>query len=101
MESTAARHGGLPGLYEPPVVAESLYRALVERYGPVVGKVVFEKMYEEHRGPFGAHAKYDPTKRSVAQKIAKAGGIIPDPSARLRAALGRPMPAPRPARRAR
>jgi len=87
------RRGGLPGLYEPdsekPAVAGSLYLSLIGQYGTVVGAQVFEKMFEERKGPFGEDAKYDPDKRSVARKIAKAGGLIPDPAVKLQAFIAK------------
>ncbi len=72
---------------ERPVVGGSLYASLVERYGEAVGGHVFEKMAEDRQGPFAEGAKYDMDKRSVQRKIAKAGGLIPDPMVQLRAAL--------------
>jgi len=69
---------------EKPVVAGSLYLSLVARYGDVVGVHMFEAMYEERKGPFAEDAKYDPDKRSVQRKIRKAGGLLPDPMAKLR-----------------
>ena len=74
---------------EKPVVAGSLYTSLVERYGTTVGTHVFEQMYSERKGPFAEDAKYDPDKRSVARKIRKAGGLIPDPLAQLRGRIAR------------
>jgi len=46
-------------------------------------------MFEERKGPFGEDAKYDPDKRSVARKIAKAGGLIPDPAVKLQAFIAK------------
>ena len=72
-----------------PVVAASLFHSLVDRYGTAMGTEVFQKMYQERKGPFGEDAKYDPDKRSVARKIARAGGIIPDPAVKLRAFIAK------------
>jgi hypothetical protein len=69
---------------EKPVVAASLYASLVKRYGEVVGGHMFEKMAQDRQGPFAEGAKYDMDKRSVKRKIAKAGGLIPDPLVKLR-----------------
>ena len=74
---------------EKPVVAGSLYASLVERYGRTMGLHVFQQMYEERKGPFGEDAKYDPDRPKVARKIAKAGGIMPDPAAKLQAYLAK------------
>jgi hypothetical protein len=77
----------LPPEEEKPVVAGSLYLSLVERYGRTMGLHVFEQMYAERKGPFGEDAKYDPDKPKVARKIAKAGGIMPDPQVKLQTLL--------------
>lgn len=85
------RKGWFPPDEEKPVVAGSLYASLVDRYGPTMGLHVFQQMFEERKGPFGEDAKYDPDKRSVARKIKKAGGIMPDPVVLLRAALSKKL----------
>lgn len=68
----------LPPEQDPPV-ARSLFRDLVDRYGTRVGPAVFEAMAAERKGPFAPGAKYDLEKRSVARKVERAGGVIPDP----------------------
>lgn len=83
------RKGWFPPGSEKPVVAGSLYDSLVERYGKALGTEVFERMYDERKGPFGEGAKYDPAKPKVARKIARAGGLIPDPAVLLQAALAK------------
>ena len=69
---------------ERPVVGGSLYVSLVGQYGDAVGSHMFEAMAEERKGPFAEGAKYDLDKRSVKRKIAKAGGLLPDPLLKLR-----------------
>jgi len=69
---------------EKPVVGGSLYLSLIKQYGDVVGGHMFEKMAEDRQGPFAEGAKYDMDKRSVKRKIAKAGGLMPDPARKLR-----------------
>ena len=69
---------------QEPVIASSLYASLVERYGTTMGLHVFQQMYAERKGPFQEGAKYDPEKPRVARKVERAGGIVPDPTARLR-----------------
>ena len=78
-----------PEKEKEPVVAGSLFSSLVDRYGPTMGLHVFQQMYAERKGPFQEGAKYDPEKPKVARKIEKAGGLIPDPAAKLRAFIGK------------
>ena len=72
--------------------------SLVERYGPAMGTQVFQKMWTEHKGPFGEGAKYDAEKPSVVRKVEKAGGVLPGIGV-----LGRdiPLPWPKPPRQKR
>lgn len=76
---------------EEPVVAGSLFNSLVDQYGATMGLHVFQQMYAERKGPFQEGAKYDPEKPGVARKVAKAGGVLPDPQAQLMAFIGRKL----------
>jgi hypothetical protein len=41
-----------------PVVAQTLFDNLTERYGEVTGKFIYWKMEQEQKGPFQRGAKY-------------------------------------------
>jgi hypothetical protein len=91
LRSFGRRLGWFPPEEEvaPPVIAGSLFTSLVDQYGATMGLVVFQKMYAERKGPFQEGAKYDPEKPGVARKVAKAGGVLPDPQAQLMAFIGK------------
>jgi hypothetical protein len=93
LRSFGRRLGWFPPQEEvaPPVIAGSLFVSLVEQYGALQGLHVFQAMYAERKGPFQEGAKYDPEKPSVARKVAKAGGVIPDPRVRLMAFIGKKL----------
>jgi hypothetical protein len=69
--------------HDEPPVAGALWASLVEQYGTAKGLRVFQQMYAERKGPFQEGAKYDPEKPSVARKVAKAGGVVPDQEIRM------------------
>jgi hypothetical protein len=93
LRSFGRRLGWFPPEEEvaPPVIAGSLFVSLVDQYGATMGLHVFQKMYAERKGPFQEGAKYDPEKPSVARKVAKAGGVVPDPKAQLMAFIGKKL----------
>ena len=41
-----------------PIAAQSLYVALIRRYGVYEGERIYYEMAREHKGPFAAGAKY-------------------------------------------
>lgn len=47
----------------PVIVAKSMYRAMVERYGRVDGERIYFAMQAEQKGPFGPGAKYEDATR--------------------------------------
>ena len=61
----------------PVVVAQSLYRDLVVRYGPVEGRRIYFEMEQQHSGPFGVGQKYDATKRRIQPGEARAAERAP------------------------
>jgi hypothetical protein len=95
LRSLRRRLGWFPPEKErEPVVAASLFHSLVDRYGTTMGTEVFQKMYQERKGPFGEDAKYDPDKPKVARKIERAGGVIP-PEPKYLGDRGFVMPKPK------